>query len=259
MVSVTTRIDNPGAERALILLPGLGESIFSGVGGAFHEGMAAALPHHETISIATDGVDRHYPAVKHASAFTMATRRRTFLQERFGGETPLTLVGTSLGTIVANQLLVMETAHPTLNIEKVVYYAPALLPNSRAPRDMLIRFPVDGLRDIITDRQLGVGIRTAAHFIELATRNPKELPGICIQAVGVLEGTREHEIQRVASHFRDKMHIVSGTKDTVAALKMWQELKKKYPGLTVEGVPGKGHTMTLDIDKRVRKITKALI
>lgn len=243
--------------------PGLGELIEDGVGWRLHETLAKQLPGARVISHATYGIGNTATRLslldlRNHGIEQMANQGMDLI-EKFCPDERIIYVGTSLGTIIGNRLLRINTerGHPA-NITGVFYYAPAIVDPKNVLKDMG-RFLPALAYDLVSE----LAIKThpkhkLGQLITLVASRPSrhDVMPMVRQGIDVIFGTPEDEVVEVLGNYL--VHVVLGTKDPVGQLNMWNRFETEFDNLSVTRLEGRGHGIAVDTVRGGKKIAKII-
>lgn len=241
---------------------GFGEHIDGRISYAFHTRLATALPDARIISHAMHGIGSHAQvSMRQFSQYgldSIAKQGLKLLDTCCKGEQVI-LVGTSMGSAVANKLVNLNTQFgDPVDIAGVVLNAPALVRPERVGPVMVRRF----LPALIGDMA-----------VELLARTPRDR---LVQAIGNLAASRASiadalaashqlfdllhgtsEADRHAMLKSTKTSVIIGAKDPLCETDDWRMLEPYYPNLKIHLVQ-KGHNMIFKPDENADKVAKTM-
>ena len=245
--------------------PGLGEIIEDGIGWEFHRELAHKLPNARVLSHATYGFGPTAEQIPWRQLTKHNLGRLAImgidLLATIPEDAPLVLAGTSLGTVINNKLLYANLHRPKpVAIDLVVHHAPALVVPSRIIPDMVVGLPPGLVVDIFRELTLKSDPKRFRDNLRALRASKPSLNDI-LPTVRLFpemaKGTRLREIEEVVANYQTV--VIEGTKDSVAEIKMWQELAQKYPdNLSLHLIPGRGHGLTIKPREKARKIANII-
>lgn len=247
----------------LVRFPGLGEDIEGDVGYAHHTHLAKEFPGARTITIANNGMGRfRHRNTGDNSMFGISrmAQERYELTAALVGEEPIVGVATSMGSVILNELAVLNIEDlQRLQIAGNCYYAPAHVAPGRTLVDMAVKFipyiGVDGVKEFLkTPPEQKVDFLKT--LLEAARHTKANLGALATQAAHLLDGSVVAKIEKAVAHYPTA--VIAGTRDPVGQLKMWHKLAAKHPKLSIHEVAGRGHAMTLKPERAVPKIGKVV-
>ncbi len=252
-VTVGEPVDK-STDLTVAVLFGYGEGIEAGIGEEFHHGLSDHLPGVRTVSIGTAGIGKvseqlNFWSARHTARLDAMAKQRNMYLEAICGQRPLAMAAISMGTVITHKMVSLELDKPApgLNVQRLLYYAPAIVPPERVWFDMGLRFPphvfIDGLEEIFWRSKLH-DIPTHLSHVMHSARDIGDMPAMFWQGLDLLHGTPLSDIHRVAARY--PMTVMPGTKDPLGELHMWQQLARRFPGVSVKPVAHRGHGMAFD-------------
>jgi len=264
-VWVTQPAHGRSVQATVATKPGLGEIIEDGIGWEFHRELAHELPDARILSHATYGFGPHAEIIPFRRLAKHNLGRMAVmgidLLDLIPNDVPLVLAGTSLGTVINNKILNanLQRLEP-IKIDLVVHHAPALVEPSRIIPDMIIGFPPAIALDIIKELTLKTDpSRFGDNLRALWGSKPglKDILPTIRLIPDMLKGTPREEIDNAVANY--KTIVIEGTDDSVAEIKMWDELVQKYPdNLKLHLLDRRGHGVTIKPKEKARKIAKVI-
>lgn len=245
--------------------PGWGEIIESGLGKALHLALCDELPEARVVSHATHGVGKASQRIpfKELSKHGMdkIAEQGLELLSVVGNDAPLVVIGASMGTVIISDLLNLniDKGEP-VDIAGVVHYGTALVDPTRAKRDMGVSFVPALIKDIGKELFIKTPPRKIlGKLVMLAASRPSlsDLPPMVRQGMDLFHGTPQAEIEKVVARYPTA--VITGTKDPLAQIPMWDELGSRYPSLLLKLVEGRGHGIILNPEEAARKIAATLV
>lgn len=263
-------------------LPGLGEVADAGAAMYLHDAIASAHPGQHTVSIATDGISIHGNSLPYNQAirrqFTdMARDRQRIISHLAGPEIPVTITGTSMGsilTVLTAWQNLQAQGSDSVNINKLHLLSPGVvacdvptdevfretsLEETKARVLMFAKFlghmGIDAVREGIRHPKEAAGalLGIAATATTCVTKSDKAaaMAGNVLQ---IMEGTPWQTLKEVAEHY--PIYVSTGSRDTVRELEQWHALQKLYPqNVHLQVLPGKDHAMSLDARGTAQRLT----
>ena len=248
------------SDYLLVVKPGLAEVIHDGIGFTLHKRLATALPTMSVFSHETDGVGKYAESLSPSDLLTHGIDQMSLqgleLLKRFGEGKRIITLGTSMGTVIFNNLLLnnINQGEP-VDVAGVVNFAPALVDPRRVPLDMAARF-VPGLAVDLAKEIVKTDGRHIGNFIlMLLDSRPsfKDILPFSKQIFDLLHGTPLEEIEEVVSRY--PVDVIVGDRDPVGQYKMWLKLEEKYPELTAHILHKKGHGISIKPYESSKKIS----
>jgi pimeloyl-ACP methyl ester carboxylesterase len=248
------------ARARMVSFPGLSEDVRHPFNKLFNDALLGQFPGWQGIALGSNGIGIRG---KHDTSTRSETSQDRFeLLANTATKKPHVLVGRSMGATFANDIVNknLDEKKPALNIDKVIYLAPALIEPSSAHIALIKFLPrllADGLNEARHQEPYSIykGLGYLASWGVQTLR--EESPSVSHQARELFKGTQQEEVDRVVAHY--KTLVVTGANDTLANVNMWQNLKEKYPdNLRLVIVPKHGHEMLFDPERAAAKIAKEL-
>lgn len=265
-VWITQPAEGRSVQATIATKPGLGEIIEDGIGWKFHRELSHELPNARILSHATYGFGPHAENIKFHKLPKHNLGRMAVmgmeLLDAIPNDAPLVLVGTSLGTVINNKILNANLQRPEpLQIDLAVHHAPALVEPSRIIPDMVIGFPPSIVIDIIKELTFKSDPRRFGDNIRALWRSKPGLKDAfpTLRLIpDLLKGTPREEIENAVANY--KTIVIEGTDDSVAEIKMWQDLVQKYPdNVDLHLLDRRGHGLAVKPKEKARKIAKTII
>lgn len=228
------------------MLPGFTEDPSWGTAKQYHNDIATEYPERQIVSISSDGYN------KDGSPFTIKDIGRGFNEMGEGrarligevaGDKPTTVMGLSMGTVLARIAIKQNIENAFFNHDVTVYHSPAIVPPERILQDMALRFPIHIYRDVIKEAlHHPVAALKAIHI-----PNPEIVPAYICDVYNLLHGTPECDIDQIAS--QTKLGAIVGDQDPLGQLGMWERLVQRYPE-NVHLLVKKGHGHGVSLNSR---------
>lgn len=266
-----SQLSNGVIGRLNLMLPGWTQYI-DGKGAAtnLHDAVAQKTPDAITLSIATDGVNKHGDPLPTSKALdrsfeTMADARLK-IAHLFAEGREVDIFGTSMGTILAYLMAMQNMRTPEeqrLNIRRLNLISPGLLATEvaeherfRDPLDNTVgkittalsffgHMAVDGGREAIRHpNEAADTLIGGLDFLGVLARDPRKALAIAGNFAEMLPGTPYELIKEVTG--AHDVRVVAGDKDTVRETAQYKALKKLHPQRIVHTeVPGRGHALSI--------------
>lgn len=262
-------VDNP--PHALIL-PGFIEHTGHGVGRKFQHTLARYAPHVYFHGIATDGygpgADRYTHSQRHQhDLVAMGDTRLRLIDDVVPSESPLFFVSTSMSSIITKELINRMDERRLQQVTGIVLNAVALVEEG-GEGDKYSHLKKFGrfLFSVVPD----VGV-------EIATTPPNRLWGLFMDLVDsghfskddvyplahlgldILSGSDPNDIESMLRRLEHtNVSVLTGDKDPVGELKMWNRLVEEFENLKLFPVKGRSHGIVINPVRNGRAISKIL-
>ena len=256
-------VPESGSEHTVIMLPGLLERVDSGPGGELHEALAAEFPNSRLASIATDGVGPHRPPLSLREAWelgfdTMAADRLQLAEAVASG--PVTLVGISLGSILALLVALRNLNHdtPPIHIRHAVDHSHALVPPGNVPKNVLLQFVPHMLQEMLRKSQREGMTKMAAvrGLLGSVALHAPHMVSYGSNIKNVVRGTKPAKLFKVAEAI--PMTFISGEGDPLGQKELLDYLQASYPDtVRVMWLPDVGHSSCLEAGQVAAAIAAA--
>lgn len=234
-----------GSEGEVVaMIPGFTENPFWGTARGLHNDVVTENPTTRTVSVCNDGYSKHGTAITLRNigrSFADMARGRAALLGSLGGDSPTMVAGTSKGSVLAILAAGHNLEEPRFNHQLSVFHSPAVVPPNRILPDMVVRFPVHIVLDIIRESsQHPVAAAKALHLPSL-----RVLPAYACDVYNLLHGTPEQTVDTVAAE--TSVGIIAGDRDPLSQLAMWQRIAERHPdNVHILTKLGQGHGSSLN-------------
>jgi pimeloyl-ACP methyl ester carboxylesterase len=243
-----------------------------GTGLMMHNALAASNPGVRVVTMGTEGVNIDDDPILHGEPRphpfeTTSVSRLEIIRHFAEQEAPTTLFGISMGAVSALHIAALNLrAADRHKIDDIVLLTPGVVADS-VPAAEAFRPPLDTTREryafvgkfivhAVTDA-VREGILHPTHAIEalagvtaLATsmlRHHDVRSAVSNNLVELMKGTSWELINEVVAQLPTS--IANGGRDTIGEHKMWAELAKRYPHVSVDTQPNGGHLMILNTNR----------
>lgn len=253
-----------GQPFTIVSKRGFMEPIEDGIGREFHSQLARLVPHARIVSHATHGIGSSAGQVSLRGLSQYGLDRIANEDLKFlhllGGEERLILIGTSMGSVVLNKLLNINTAlDKPVEVGGIVLNAPAIveppLARSAMLKGLLPHLLSDIPSELVAKTPRAELLQTLGHFAASRARLRDILPA-GRHALDLLRGTSAADLASMLEAYAS-VSVIAGQKDTLAQTEMWRKMLPAYPSLRLHEV-SKGHGMILKPKQNARKIARVL-
>lgn len=269
-VRVTEADEHQNSGVTIVHLPGFTETIEDSAGKEMHDALVSKAPHLRVVSIATDGIGHtgdpvHARDALNHSIDAMAERRHKLLKALVGDQ-PFILLGTSMGSFIANKVLDYDLKHGhDLNAYPINHASAIVTPNNTLLYMGVLFLPsmaVDTPREIL-DMLRSDGLKNALEKLQIEGAHHRGgAAAMVIQAAGLLQGIPYSQIERVAKAYSGAQ--ISGQFDPLAQFGMWRDIRRDlrhnptHSPYGIEMVPFRGHGMAADGEDGAAKVLKTI-
>ncbi len=247
-------------------LPGFTEHIEAGIRKKMHSHQSYIFPQARVISVASNGIGTtggRYALSERANHGLQAMgEQRLKLAQALGGDRPLFVQGTSMGSVISHRMAQANLARPAdeqLDLRGLFWLSPALVDPERIIKDMALRFPVGLAADLSKEllfktspaALVGLGRLARSHNF-----HPDDATALGVQMFDLLRGTPEADIKAVITKVATV--AIGGTADSLTQAFMFERMLDDHPDkLHFEAVKGRGHGLAMKPGKACSKLSQA--